>query len=563
MPTTPASDTPAPPEPAGFARWAGSWKAILALILGLLALRVVYLVWLCPFPLIEDEAQYWEWSRRLGWSYYSKGPGIAWAIALATGLFGDTAWAVRLVPVVASALASLGVAGLACDIFRDRRAGFFAAACLNLAFIVLSTSLLATIDSAYMACWSLAAWAGWRAMACGSRWAWLWLGLFGGLGFLFKYTLVLLAPGLVVFAVLRRRSRPTGDAAGPSALPWVLGCLALFALSIVPVAVWNSQNEWSTVRHLLGHLRVEGGDVPAVQGVNGWNYSPLWTLGYIGTQLGLGGPMLVLAGLAWRRARLGRAAHPAIFSGALYLVLCAAPILLFYLAVSFATKPQGNWAGGAFVTLAALAGAEVVRGMTEFVAVVAAWRLEPGRPRRGWLTRRPDTAPQVAWHATLVAGIIGAVVIARMDLLAGVPIVGPVVPIHRLLGADEQARHVQRLLDALRVSTGKEPFVVAQHYGPAAQMAFYLSGHPTVYCSASRMGGRKNQYDFWSQTDLEDPALRGRPAVMIGASQEQWGAAFDSVETVGRLEGDRRPERNDRTAFTGIGFRGFPPQKGG
>ena len=42
-------------------------------MLALLLVRVIYLIWLCPWELVEDEAQYWDWSRHFALSYYSKG----------------------------------------------------------------------------------------------------------------------------------------------------------------------------------------------------------------------------------------------------------------------------------------------------------------------------------------------------------------------------------------------------------------------------------------------------------------------------------------------------------
>ena len=75
-------------------------------------LRIVYLVWLCPYDLIEDEAQYWLWAQHLDWSYYSKGPGVAWAIGLSTWLFGDAEWAVRLPAAVSGLVAMICAAGL-------------------------------------------------------------------------------------------------------------------------------------------------------------------------------------------------------------------------------------------------------------------------------------------------------------------------------------------------------------------------------------------------------------------------------------------------------------------
>jgi len=37
-----------------------------------------------PLDLSGEEAHYWEWSKRLDWAYYSKGPLIAVSIRLST-----------------------------------------------------------------------------------------------------------------------------------------------------------------------------------------------------------------------------------------------------------------------------------------------------------------------------------------------------------------------------------------------------------------------------------------------------------------------------------------------
>jgi len=71
-----------------------------------------------------DEAQYWEWSQHLDWSYYSKGPLVAWLIALSERLFGHSAWAVRLPAWLAyDALLFLSYA-FARDVWNSRAAAW-------------------------------------------------------------------------------------------------------------------------------------------------------------------------------------------------------------------------------------------------------------------------------------------------------------------------------------------------------------------------------------------------------------------------------------------------------
>src|SRR2546422_6940922 len=104
-----------------------AWRlAACALILGTAAVRVVYLASNCPLDLAPDEAHYWDWSRHLDWSYYSKGPLVAWLIRLSCALFGDWSYAltgnealaVRLPAVICGALLLVSLYVLTVQIFQ-------------------------------------------------------------------------------------------------------------------------------------------------------------------------------------------------------------------------------------------------------------------------------------------------------------------------------------------------------------------------------------------------------------------------------------------------------------
>ena len=53
---------------------------------------------------------------------------------------------------------------------------------------------------------------------------------------------------------------------------------------------------------------------------------------------------------------------------------------------------------------------------------------------------------------------------------------------------------------------------------------------------------------------VADPALMGRPAVLVGGTLDDWRIAFDEVREHGKLEGETK---KDRVTFLGIGYRGF------
>lgn len=66
---------------------------MLLVFLGFAATFHLWFITSGHFNLAPDEAHYWAWSRRLDWSYYSKGPMVAYLIALSTqsgGVSGET-----------------------------------------------------------------------------------------------------------------------------------------------------------------------------------------------------------------------------------------------------------------------------------------------------------------------------------------------------------------------------------------------------------------------------------------------------------------------------------------
>lgn len=556
------------PTPS-FVLWAKGWGPTLALIGAVLVARLVYLAFFCPYALVEDEAHYWEWARNLDWSYYSKGPGVAWAIAAGVALFADLPGVTPEFPVRAlapffAAMLSLCVAALARDAFEDGRVGFVAAAitCLIPVFQVLS--FLMTIDGAFAAFWALAALGAWKAIVRERQAWWAVFGLAVAGSFLFKYTALLIVPGVLAFALMRRRLGRAGvlEPGRVRTGPMLAGA-SLMLLGLVPVLIWNAQNEWVTVRHLMGHLGLPGGDRPAAEiAERSYAPNPVFTLEFLALQVGIVGPALVLMIYGYRRAWRGSRHQPAALArrGAAVFCLCVgAPVILFYLVISPWVRVEGNWTLAGYVSLAALASWAAVDGMDVRHSRVRSWRALPEpRPRAGIFRRTPEAHRQVAWHVTLWIGLLVGVLMLRVDLLARLPVLDGLIPVGRLKSGERLAHDVAERLDELRARGSDDPFAFAQHYGRASQLAFYLPGRPVVYCSSSHMAGRNTQYDVFPHTDLGRPevlaTLRGRDAVALGGTEDQWATAFDRVEPIPPLPGDHK----QRSAFLLFGYRGFP-----
>lgn len=562
------------------------WGPALLIVAVVALVRAAFVLWLSPYHLTEDEAFYWEWSRHLDWSYNTKGPGIAWSIAAATSLLGTSAGAIRMVAVLSAAIMSLALLGLLRDVTKGspgpvvRRAALVTAALAQLAPGLQVTGLLSTIDGPYLACWALACWAGYRALARGSHLGWVSVGAAVGVGFLFKYTILLLLPGLIAVALLHRRRLVLGPLWRRS----LLGGVAIAALGLLPVTVWNAQHDWATVRHLLGHLGVNTAVSAAEAGAGaGGPTAPVggvWVPGrhvpeFVGSQVGLLGPgiagLMLLACWSALRGRRGAWAAPASAPepaetdegprlASAYLLWCALPILGFYAAISVFSGVEGNWPIAGYLSLIPLAGAWVTARAVA-PPIVGGVRAAPGPGVRSAFA---------CWHLSIIVGLITGSAMLRLDLvqagLAGIdPRLGRVVPMSRLMGGPELAQRVHAEAGALEQRTGRRPFIVAQHYGRAALLAFYLPGRPTVYAASSRVGGRVVQQDYWPSHSLDDASLLGRPAVILADfdTLAPWVAGFEGVQRLG--DGQRqpapetgRPPLNPRWLFVGLGYKGLP-----
>ncbi len=500
--------------------------AVWIFILTILAFRIIWQI-ISPYTLIEDEAHYWEWSRNLDWSYYSKGPGVAWVIWASTSIFGHTEYAIRIPAAVAAALGTLAVAKITKDHFEDQRLVFVSAllyACVP-GFAV--AAMIMTIDSPYIASWAWASFFALRAIIKGHHKSWLWFGLWIAIGFIFKYTILLLLPGVLLAIFISRKSTPKLNN------KYLALGLLVSLLGLVPVLIWNANHDWATVRHLLGHLGAPGGDTQPTAAYRADPWTILWMLEYVSLQMLVAGPVILLSVFALINARKHASEHTQLVIKA--LVAIGLPILIFYFLVSLVTQTEGNWAMGAFVTLIPAASWAVLDGVT-----------------------RVDHPVKFAWGASITIGIIILMLFPGATWLSKQPLVGPLVPLYRMTGMREHAVAATQSIHNLREYSSQEPLIMSEHYGRASLLAFYLPGHPTVYCTSAQVGGRKTQYDMWTHTDLANPQtladIQGRPGILFGGRPDQWSCAFDTLSNVGKLEAE---PKDDKTTFIGFNFHTF------
>lgn len=213
------------------------WLLVLT-ILVVVAFTVLRIVAAATLDLRSDEAYYWTWSHQWVLSFLDQPPMVAWFERAGQLIFGDTAFGARVAQLLALPLIQLLLADIARRRTNSWNAALFVALAVECALdyglfvIVIEPSTPLLLFTSIML-WSLCR----LDETMDSRW-WIAVGVAGGLALLSKFTVVMLAPALLVFLVLAPRHRRW------LATPWPYLALVIAAVLFSPVLIWNAQHSW-------------------------------------------------------------------------------------------------------------------------------------------------------------------------------------------------------------------------------------------------------------------------------------------------------------------------------
>src|SRR5436305_8690771 len=151
----------------------------------IVALTAIRLSMLATTDLEFDEAHYWMWSEQLAPAYFSKGPGIAFAIRASTAVFGANEFGVRFFSPLLAAGTSLLLFYFARRLF-NATAGLWAVIALNVTPIFNIGAFVMTIDGLSIFFWLAAMFTFWLALENSRQSSWYWPmpGTHTALGFL-------------------------------------------------------------------------------------------------------------------------------------------------------------------------------------------------------------------------------------------------------------------------------------------------------------------------------------------------------------------------------------------
>jgi hypothetical protein len=488
-------------------------RTIFAIImLGGAILHIQYLNHNCPLGLSEDEAHYWDWSRQLGLSYYSKGPLVAYIIRASCAIFGDTMPAVRY-PATLFALATAAITyWLIVKLFASDRLALGWALLSHTVPLFVAGAILMTIDSPFFFFWALATALAAKAIFDNRNYLWPIVGIALGIGFLAKYTIFLWPICLVPFFIIDPAARRTLRTA------WFWSMFPIAFVFTTPVIIFNARHNWITVHHV---------EADTTAGF-AWSNLPTFLFG----QAALLGPFnfIALLGAIVYVFREGK--NDPHRRALAYLASIGLTFFAIVSCTAFTTRVEPNWPACAYFTL----------------LILTAY----------FLSRRlPRGQHKYFWRSIIIFSSLFAVILIPIahNFQILYPLITRELPtISHAFGLKHpktlanfdptyKLRGWPQLGDAIAGYLQQHPsaMVMGEDYQTASELAFYTPGHPKTYAVGSYFGThtkRLSQFDLWPDRALtpSNTAVIGRDAIYVGDLNTTFQQAFDSVERLPNVD---------------------------
>lgn len=493
---------------------ARQWQRLFIILFVLTALVRGLFLFLSPFTLSPDEAYYWDWSRHLDWGYYSKPPAVAWIMALASWLFGNTATGIRL-PALFLSLGTMLFVYLSAKRMFNAQAGFLAALFMALTPASAVSAFIMTIDAPLLFFWSMSVYFLWRAVEPADKsdgstdrgvatW-WVAAGLAAGAGLLSKQTMAAFWAGTFLFLL----TVPHGRRLLRTRWPWISFLISISALT--PVIWWNSQHGWITIQHTAHHF--EKKDFSMLDsartffdftGSQAVVYSPLtWILlicaGLLSCRVIIkyilpeGSERYFMTENGCRCRKRGTGTAVSCFGSflkadlparmmrewmALVFLLSTGFIMLIPIAgLSLRQGINANWPAPFYITMLIFTAGWLSGGFACF--------RDLKQPRKKYI------------KAALICGAFFTFALyLAVILLPFTPISGTKYdPLARITGWDHLGMEVEEIYAS--ISSQGKTFIVTKRRQTASALAFYMPSHPVVYRWNGMRRDISTQYEVW------------------------------------------------------------------
>ncbi len=429
-----------------------SFKAAFWIISLAIIIAKVLFLFRPEIDLFSEEAQYWLWSRNLAWHYYSKPPLVSYLNFISTSIFGINEFGVRFNPIIFG-LGTSWVTYRFGSYLYGEKVGFWASFILQAMPFWWMISTFHTTDTSLTFFWTLTVFLLYKAIKENKTKWWFLAGLAAAFGLMAKAAMVLVLPFLFLFLLQE----------GTLWKKWKKLLLfgIVMTLGLIPMFVWNFQNDFQTFKHLANLAGAGKGDDSTFS----LGKSLTQFVEYLGGQLAMVSIFLLPLVFGAIKSVLKYRSQEYF-----YLIL---PVILTFVAfgcLSLITEVLVNWPVFTYATLS---------------IIMSAWLVNQSKlmlKLRNWGVGISICLPLI-------------LILPDFTFFKSIPPIrkAEMQLFKRMSGYDPLAERVDFLQDSLGLS---EVFVFSETYHMASELSFYLQGNPQTYML--NMGARKNQFDQWA-----------------------------------------------------------------
>jgi hypothetical protein len=482
--------------PGGERQRSTAWWSSLGLVLGLALAKLALHLLTNGFEgygIFRDELYYLACARHLDLGYVDHPPLSIYLLALNTWLFGESVFALRLLPAVFGSLTVFLVGRLAHELGGGRWAQLAAALSALVSLIFLAMDSVYSMNAFDHLVWAVVVVLLARLLSTGRAGYWPWIGVVVGLGLLNKVGVLWLGAGIAVGLAVTRERRWLR-----TRWPWMAGLLAVAIFS--PYVWWN-------LTHDMAHLEF-------IRNATAGKYSGLSPLSFLSEQLLVQNPVTVpvwFCGLVFlffspsgRRFRMlgwvylvpllilvANGHSKAEYLSPAYVALFAAGGVALE---RWSARPAGVWARGMITLLLILGLALVpvvlpVLPVTTYLAYAEALGIEPSTSENLELAELPQFyADRFGWQ--------------------------------------EKAAAVARIYQALPPEDRAVAAIFGHNYGRAGAIDYFGRELGLPYAISTH-----NSYWVWGPRGYS-----GEVVIVLGGDGEDLEERFESVELAGRVQ---------------------------
>jgi hypothetical protein len=278
--------------------------------------------------LMPQDAYYTYYSDNLALSYFDHPPMVAYMIKFFTLILGKSVLTLHIADFIMTSFTLLFVYLFIKPILTKETVKRAIILLITAPFITI-LSINSTPDVPLLFFWSLTILLAFNAVKGGKWYFWIAAGLVAGLAFDSKYTGIFLPAGLTLFLLLSSEHRRK-----LFSVNFLLFVVA-FLIAILPVVVWNIDNEFISFRYQAAERATQ---------MSSFSFNPMHFPGYFASQLLLALPLFFLSIFASGYLLVKR-----FFKGEriedylLFAASFALPMLFVFTGISFIYWVKINW----------------------------------------------------------------------------------------------------------------------------------------------------------------------------------------------------------------------------